>query len=150
VDALALVSASLPLDATRAAVVAVSVAAALGMVKFVGGWLMRSARDDFRQSVATAVRDQVRLETEAQTKDITAKVAQLRTDMEAGFAEAIEDRKRTDARLDIAMGELQENGGSSLKDSVVRHGKWLRRIMSTMGIPEAGISAGTDVDSTHE
>lgn len=125
-----LVEATLIFDASRAALVALSVAVALGVARFVGGWLMRSARDDFRESVCAVVREEV----QSQIGALRADHAALKTSVDDGFTTAMSEREALGERLDAAVSELTHNGGHSLKDTVTKHTRWLQQIASAIGI----------------
>lgn len=131
----AVIGQSLTVDVGRASIIALSVLVLSGGMRLLWGWLMKSAREDFRDSIGKVVDEKI--------GSISASLSTMSADLGA-LAEALKEerRERDDLRKLIAdaIDDLTQGHEETLRSheetrkTLVVHGSWIEQIAAGAGI----------------
>jgi len=128
------------------AAVAVVGAFALAASRFIGRWLMRSARAEFEEQVVSAVREELSAQRDEVARAVQEKHVENATAIQAIAEEVAAVRESVDTQVetgsryladiksDVSWCKTELAEGTNLNATVERNTRWIRTIAERVGV----------------
>lgn len=132
--------ASVDADAVQTGVaLAVAVAIALGTTRFVGRWLMKSARAEFQDALTDAVRVELRAEHETQRAELAAHGAVIADELAEYRKAATEQLDTVSAQVgeikqDVSWCKAELAERTEIAMMVERNTRWILALANAVGV----------------